>query len=207
MRLILGNKNYSSWSMRAGVTALAFDIPVEVETIWLDEPDAAAQKRNASPAGRVPILHDGELTIWDSLAICEYWAEQHPDRGMWPRDPEDRARARSLTAEMHSGFTALRTVMPMNLRDTKPTPAIDEALASDLERIFEIFASARDPFLLGEFCIADAFFAPVAMRLRTYQIDVPTDAAEYAQRLLTHAIVLAWDEAAAAEEHRIPIYD
>lgn len=207
MRLILGNKNYSSWSMRAGVAALAFDIHVDVETIWLEEPDALELKKSVSPVGRVPVLIDEDLTIWDSLAICEYWAECFPERGMWPSNAQDRARARSLTAEMHSGFAALRAVMPMNIRATKPTPEIDSELANDLGRVFEIFAEARGPFMFGEFSITDAFFAPVASRLRTYQIDVPTDAADYAQRLLTHPIVLAWVEAGSSEEHSFPLYD
>jgi glutathione S-transferase len=207
MRLLLGNKNYSSWSMRAGVVAAAFDLPVATEMLWLDEPGAAATKRACSPAGRVPILVDGDLTIWDSLAICEYWAERFSDRGLWPGDRADRARARALAAEMHSGFLALRHDMPMNLRSIKPTPDITPSLDADLARLFEIFAGARGPFQLGEFSITDACFAPVATRLRTYQIEVPTDAAAYAQRLLAHPAVVDWVADGAAETRRLPMYD
>ncbi len=124
MELLLGNKNYSSWSMRAGVVADAFDIPVETSMIWLDDPDAAQTKRMHSAAGRVPILKDGDLTIWDSLAICEYFAEKYPKRHLWPQDPGDRARARSLCAEMHAGFPAIREQLPMDLRahkESRPT--------------------------------------------------------------------------------------
>ena len=207
MRLVLGNRNYSSWSMRAGIVAGVFGIPVETEMLWLDEPGSDEAKRRLSPAGRVPILVAGDLTVWDSLAICEYWAELYPERGLWPHDAADRARARSLAAEMHSGFQALRSEMPMNLRATKATPPIGGSLAKDLERVFEIFAGARGTYLHGEFSIADAFYAPVATRLRTYRVDVPEAAHGYMQALLAHPSVVAWTEAACAETQRLAKYE
>lgn len=207
MELLLGNRNYSSWSMRAGVVAHAFDLPVETTMIWLDEPDAAQTKQTRSPAGRVPILIDDDLTIWDSLAICEYFAEQHPERDLWPADPHDRAQARSVCAEMHAGFQAIREQMPMNLRAQKEPRHWSGDVVAEVARLAEIFADAKGPFLFGRFTIADAFFAPIACRFETYQIDVPDDAGHYCATLLGHTSVRHWIELARRETRHMPWYD
>jgi glutathione S-transferase len=144
--------------MRAGVVDHAFDLPVETSMLRLDEDDAANQKREASPAGRVPILKDEDLTAWDSPAICEYRAEKFPERNLWPVDAVDRARARSLCAEMHSGFPAQREQLPMNLRAQKEPRQWPQAVVDDIERIAEILGETQRPYLIGEFSVADAFF-------------------------------------------------
>ncbi|MCA8957448.1 MAG: glutathione S-transferase family protein [Planctomycetes bacterium] len=207
MELILGNKNYSSWSMRAGLVANAFDLPLELTTIWLDEDGAERRKRDYSPAGLVPILIDGDLTVWDSLAICEYLAEKFPHRELWPVDTQDRARARSLCCEMHSGFSALRQQLPMNIRARKEPRTWPAEVQRDVARIHEIWAEARGPFLFGKFSIVDAYFAPVACRFRTYQVDVPDAAADYYEELLAHDAVRAWTQLGLAESHHMSRYD
>jgi len=207
MELLLGNKNYSSWSMRAGLVAAAFDLPVTTSMVWLEQPGAAAQKVRWSPAGRVPILRDGSVTVWDSLAICEYLAERFPQRGLWPADRGDRARARSLCAEMHSGFQAMRQNLPMNIRARKPARQWPADVAKEIARLSEIFAGARQPYLFGSFSIADAFFAPVACRFLTYGVDAPGPAGRYCTELLQHPAVRGWIAAATAEAHAIAKYD
>lgn len=207
MNLLLGNKNYSSWSMRAGVVVLAFELPVEFTMIWLDADDALATKRRHSAAGRVPILEDGDLTVWDSLAICEYFVEKFPDRDLWPADPARRARARSLAAEMHSGFTALRRDLPVNLRAVKDPRSHSPDVEADIARAVEIFAGADGPFLCGEFSIADAFFAPVAARFRTYQIELTGPAATYRDGVLRHPGVRKWIDMASEETRHMTDYD
>jgi glutathione S-transferase len=207
MELLLGNTNYSSWSMRAGVVAHAFEIPVETTMIWLDEPDAAQKKREKSPAGRVPILADGDVTIWDSLAICEYWAEVFADRHLWPAEPRDRARARSLCAEMHAGFPAIREQLPMNIRAQKEPRPWPGAVVAEVARIAEIFAGARGPYLFDGFTVADAFFAPVVCRFETYQVDIPDEAGHYCATLLNHPSVRHWIEMAESEDRHISRYD
>jgi glutathione S-transferase len=208
LHLVLGDKNYSSWSMRPWVALRAAGIPFGESTIELDTPSARNEKLRHSPAGRVPILLDSGFAVWDSLAICEYVAELHPDAGLWPSDLRARARARSLCAEMHAGFLALRTELPMNIRRDKARhDAATDACRDDLRRIGEIFAAAEGEFLFGSFSIADAFFAPVACRLRSYRIALDGPAAAYAARLLAHPAVEAWCAAAREETHRLPKYD
>ena len=208
LHLIVGNKNYSSWSMRPWVALRHAGIPFRETTIWLDAPDAAQRKLSHSPAGRVPILEHGHLVVWDSLAICEYGAEQFAKRGRWPAERAARARARALCAEMHSGFLGLRSQFPMNFQRHKAraTPMPD-AVRADLTRITEIFAAARGSFLFGEFCVADAFFAPVVSRLRSYELTLSDERAEaYAHRLAESNAYRAWQDLALAETHRLP-YD
>lgn len=208
MQLILGDKNYSSWSMRPWVALRAAGIPFDETTIELDTPTARVEKLRHSPAGRVPVLLRDGFAVWDSLAICEHVAELFPDRGLWPADPADRARARSLCAEMHAGFQALRSELPMNIRRDRALRDGPSATArDDLRRIAEIFTGARGPFLFGEFGIADAFFAPVACRLRGYRIELPDAAGAYAARLLAHPAVEEWCAAARRERHALPGYD
>ncbi len=214
LHLILGDKNYSSWSMRAWVALHAASIPFEETVIELDTPTALEQKLRHSPAGRVPVLElvEGDaapFAVWDSLAIVECVAERFPDRGVWPADAADRARARSLCAEMHAGFAALRGEMPMNIRRTKGLRGgVTAAVRADLARLDPMFAAARGPFLLGAFCAADAFFAPVATRLRTYEVDgLSAGADDYVSRLLAHDSVASWCAAARREAHDLPEYD
>jgi glutathione S-transferase len=201
LALLIGNKNYSSWSLRPWVALRHSGLPFSEERVAMDRPEFAERVRRWSPAGRVPVLRHGERMIWDSLAICEYLAETFPEKSLWPRDPDLRARARAVSAEMHSGFQALRSQMPMNIRVERkaaPTPE----LAADLARIREIFAAARGPFLFGEFSIADAMFAPVAFRFATYGVSD-----RYAESLLRTPALREWADAAAREPEKIEKYE
>lgn len=208
LHLIVGDKNYSSWSMRPWVALRAAGIPFRETTIELDTPASKAAMLRHSPAGRVPVLEHGDLVVWDSLAICEYAAELFPDRGMWPTAVPDRALARSLCAEMHSGFQALRSEMPLNIRRRRARTTPPSAHAhDDLQRVKAIFAGARRPFLFGAFGIADAFYAPVATRLVTYEVALGGPAEEYVSRVLAHDAVRAWVAAAERETHALPSYD
>ncbi len=212
MQLVIGNKNYSSWSMRPWVLMRGLGLPFEERklsfTLGLGAGFAAAV-RAYSPAGRVPVLIDGELAVWDSLAIVEYLHERHPDRGVWPQDSAARARARSLAAEMHSGFGALRQHCPMNVEAALPEVGArvlreQPAVRRDLERIAEIFAAATGPFLFGTFGAVDAFYAPVALRVRTYALPLPPAAAAYAERLLAAPGPAAWIADALQEHEWVP---
>lgn len=212
--LILGNKNYSSWSMRPFVLMRQLGIPFTSETIWLDTDTARDQKLARSPAGRVPILTHSNLTIWDSLAIAEYLAETFPDAGVWPADRRTRARARSLCAEMHAGFADLRAELPMNCRARKERRERSAATTRDIARIQQIFTDTRrewgagGPFLLGAFCAADAFFAPVVSRFVTY--DVPVEdrtAAAYQDTMLALPALQEWFAAAEGETRSLPHTD
>ena len=208
---ILGSRNYSSWSMRAGVVLEVADVPHEELVVPLGLPDTAERSRAVSPSGRVPVLVDRGVTIWDSLAICEYIAEKYPAANLWPRDPAARATARSVSAEMHSGFAALRSALPMNIRLHRPV-ALTPEVAADVARIRAIWRGCRarvtsGEFLFGAFTIADAMFAPVVARFRTYGVALDGPEAEYADALWRHAAVQKWVAAAKAESHSIPMYD
>ena len=207
-RLICGNKRYSSWSMRPWVAMKAAGIAFDEETIWLDTDTAREEKLRHSPAARVPILlHDGQ-SIWDSLAICEYLADRHPDAGLWPTDPKKRARARSLVCEMHSGFMSLREEMPLNTtRRQRLSRSPSESTKGDIARIEEIWGDAEGPFLFGEFSLADAFFAPVASRFVSYQAKVEAAAHGYMNRLLGTEAVSEWLRLADAEDKTLPDVD
>ena len=208
LHLVLGNKNYSSWSMRPWLALRHFDIPFTEETIWLDTPDARAEKLRHSPAGRVPILRDGDVTVWDSLAICEYVAELFPDKGLWPRDAATRAGARALVAEMHAGFAALRSEMPVSCKRTRPLGRpMSDACKVDVERITAIFAGAQGSFLLGDYCLADVFYTPVASRFRSYGVELTGAAAAYAARVLDTEAARRWHELGAAESAVLAAYD
>jgi glutathione S-transferase len=206
LKLLIGNKNYSSWSMRPWVLMKQAEIPFEEVMVRFDEmgPGSPFKRRvrELSPAGRVPVLVDDDgLAVWDTLAIAETLAERFPEKALWPRDRAARARARSITAEMHSGFTALRTHLSMNV-DASMHAVGERVLAAqadvraDIERISALWEDALrasgGPFLFGDFCIADAFYAPVASRFRTYGVTPPGEAGAYAGRLLATAGVSAW---------------
>ena len=212
MKLVIGNKNYSSWSMRPWVLARGLGIPFEEVKLRFDfnagSPFYQALARH-TPAGKVPVLvEDDGFAVWDTLAIAEYLAEHHPDAGVWPRDARQRARARSLCAEMHSGFGQLRSHCPMNIEaDLKAKGAellaSEPGLRKDLARICELLeqalAASGGPFLFGGFCAADAFYAPVAMRARSYGLPVPATVGAYFDRLAAAPGVREWIGDALAE--------
>lgn len=212
LKLVIGNKNYSSWSMRPWVAMKAFGIPFEEIRIALGRPDTSVRIAQYSAAGRVPILIDGETTVWDSLAICEYLAEQFPDKGMWPHDVKARAIARSICAEMHAGFTGLRTAMWMNIRASFPGKGRTAQAQADIARVCEIWEeclarSGRHQFLFGDFTIADAFYVPVAMRFRTYGVWLPPALQAYVDRLIAHPVIAQWIAEAEAENESIEKFD
>ncbi|OHV94107.1 glutathione S-transferase [Janthinobacterium lividum] len=204
LTLIIGNKNYSSWSMRPWVAMTAFGIPFQEVRVLLDQSDTATKIAAYSACGRVPVLLAGEITIWDSLAICEYLAEQFPDKHMWPQDVAARAMARCVCAEMHSGFTGLRTDMSMNIKATLPGRGRTAAAQADIGRISEIWEEClsrfgHHQFLFGEFSIADAYFAPVVMRFRTYGVSLAPALNAYCERVQAHPAVARWITEALAE--------
>jgi glutathione S-transferase len=204
LTLVIGNKNYSSWSMRPWVAAVAFGIPFTEVRVLLDQPDTAANIARYSHAGRVPVLLAGDITVWDSLAICEYLAEQFPDKHMWPQDVAARALARSSVAEMHSGFVGLRTAMSMNIKASLPGRGRTADAQADIGRICEIWEDCLSRFghrgfLFGDFSIADAFYAPVVMRFKTYGVALAPALQAYCDRMLAHPAVARWVNEALAE--------
>jgi glutathione S-transferase len=213
LKLVLGNKNFSSWSLRPWLVLKHVGVPFDEQVIPLDQPETRAQILAVSPSGRVPCLVDGELAVWDSLAIAEYLNEKFPEKQLWPKDAAARAMARSVSAEMHSGFQALRTAHPMKFRDTCPARPVDPEVKKDVDRIQEIWRTSRTrhgksgPFLFGSFSIADAMYAPVASRFRTYAIPLERDAAAYVDALFGLPSMQEWLEAAKAETHRMARYE
>ncbi len=205
LTLIIGNRNYSSWSLRAWLAMRMAGLAFEEILIQLDQPDTASRIREYSPAGRVPVLRHGDRTIWDSLAICEYAAEMAPEAHLWPEDRIARAVARSVSAEMHSGFAALRGALPMNIRADRPGIPIADDTQADIDRICGLWRDCRQQFgtgghfLFGGFSIADAMFAPVAFRLLSYRIAVDGMARDYIEAIRTLPAMEEWSAAAAAE--------
>ena len=209
MQLVIGNKNYSSWSMRPWVLMKQLGIPFEEVKLRLDLEEGSAFRQGVamhSPARTVPVLVDEGFAVWDTLAITEYLAEKHP--AVWPTQPQRRARARSLAAEMHAGFGALRSHCPMNIEARLPDVgarvwAEQPAVQRDVARIEAAFADALadsgGPFLFGDFCAADAFYAPVCTRLLTYALPVSGTTRDYLQRVVAAAGVAAWIRDALAE--------
>ena len=212
LTLVIGNKNYSSWSMRPWVAMTAFCIPFTEVRILLDTPDTQAQIAEFSAAGRVPVLLAGDMTIWDSLAICEYVAEQFPEKHLWPQDVAARAMARSVVAEMHSGFADLRSAMSMNIRASLPGRGRTPQSQADIGRICEIWEEClarfgHRRFLFGDFSIADAFFAPVVMRFRTYGVALAPALQAYCERVQAHPAVASWVAGALAETERASFHE
>ncbi|MDZ7652757.1 MAG: glutathione S-transferase family protein [Burkholderiaceae bacterium] len=207
MKLVIGNKNYSSWSLRPWLALKMAGIEFDEVRIPLDQPDTKSKILRYSPTGKVPCLIDGRLTVWDSLAICEYVNETHAQGGLWPADRATRATARAITAEMHSGFAALRTHLSMDIRARKPARGAEAqrlaGVQADIERIVALWTAALDasggPMLFGEFCIADAFYAPVVTRFVTYGVALPPLLAAYSDRVLSLPPMQAWVAAAQAE--------
>ena len=212
MQLYIGNKNYSSWSMRPWVLLTQAGIPFEEVMARFDSfaPDSDFKKviGPVSPVGKVPALVDEDLVVWDTLAIAEYLAEKFPDQQLWPADVKARARARSICAEMHSGFAALRSACPMNIEASLPDigqlawrdkPAVRADVARLVAMWSELLAQHGGPMLFGAFSVADAYFAPVVMRLKTYALPVPEAIAAYMARVCALPGVKAWVQGALAE--------
>jgi len=205
MKLLIGNKTYSSWSLRPWLLLRQAGLPFEEIRLSFNQPDFKQRVLRHSPAGRVPVLIHGALVVWDSLAIAEYLAETFADRQLWPREAADRARARAVCAEMHAGFGALRSALPMNVNARLPGRGWSVAVQDDIDRICAIWTGLRaqhgahGPFLFGGFSVADAYFAPVALRFDTYAIALPPEAAAYARTLLELPALRTWCAEAAHE--------
>jgi len=203
LKLLIGNKNYSSWSLRPWILLRHFDIPFEELYISLNAANFADVVGRYNPALRVPVLIDGELAIWESIAICEYIAERFPQHAIWPRDARWRAQARVVSAEMHAGFAALRNHWPMNIRAILPGHGPEGQVKRDFERIAAIWhlalAESGGPFLFGEFSAADAMYAPVVTRFATYQVDLDFELQRYCDTVLGTPAMIQWSEAARAE--------
>jgi glutathione S-transferase len=203
--LVIGNKNYSSWSLRPWILMKYFKIPFEEIVIPLFQPGSKEKILKYSPAGKVPVLKHGDTLIWDSLAIAEYLAETFPKKLMWPKDAESRARARSVSAEMHSGFQALRSTCPMNVKARKSVTNPSPELTRDIERIKAIWTQCRQQsktrgdFLFGPFTIADAMFVPVVFRFQTHGIPVDGVVQQYVKTILALPAVQEWTKAALQE--------
>jgi glutathione S-transferase len=203
--LIIGNRNYSSWSLRGWLAASQSGLAFETELVRLSEPGTHATLLRYSPAAKVPVLKHGDRVVWDSLAIIEYLAELCPDAGMWPADPDARAMARSIAAEMHAGFAALRDQMPMNLRKDLSGKGRGPGVAEDIARVTAIWRDARErfgtggPFLFGHYSAADAMYTPVASRFRTYDVALDPIGQAYADAVLAWPAFLAWQTEALNE--------
>jgi glutathione S-transferase len=217
MQLYIGNKNYSSWSMRPWVLMHALGIPFDEVMVRFDSFDAGSSFKRSlaaiTPTGRVPVLVDDGFAVWDTLAITEYLAERFPDRAVWPTAAQARARARSLVCEMHGGFGALRSHFPVNLEARLPdvgarVMASEPAVVADVARLQAMWAGAvadsGGPFLFGAFCAADAFYAPVCTRLRTYGVRVSAEAEAYIDRVLALPAMQRWTAEALAERDFLP---
>src|SRR5690242_12760010 len=201
--LVIANKNYSSWSMRPWVLLRGREIPFQERMIKFESQEWRDNIGKLSPSGLVPVLWEGEpgkgFATWDTLAISERLHELFPGRGIWPADPQLRARARAAAAEMHSGFRALRGDMPMNIRGRYPGRGMNDGVAKDIARIGAIWSQAKGPYLFGEFSAADAFYAPVATRFVTYAVELKGAAKSYQQALLDSPAVKAWSADAVKE--------
>ena len=211
LTLVIGNKNYSSWSLRPWLAMKVAGIPFAEHRIPLYGPGSKAQILAYSPAGKVPCLADGDLRVWDSLSICEYLAEKHP--GLWPQDPAARALARSVSAEMHSGFANLRAKMSMNIRKRYPGLGRTPESMADVARIVSLWSDCRarygkgGRFLFGAFSIADAMYAPVVLRFRTFEVELPADCRAYSDAVLALPAMQDWIAAAMAETESLPQFE
>ncbi len=204
-RLALGNKAYSSWSLRAWLVLRQCGVSFEETVIPLRRQDSKTEILRHSPSGKVPALHHGRIVVWESLAIAEYLAERFPDARLWPADPDARAVARAASHEMHAGFAALRNELPMDIAHDHPKRQVSDDCAGDIDRITALWRHCRATFgpggdyLFGGFCIADAMFAPVVTRFTTYGIALDPDCRTYADAVWAHPPLQEW-RAAAREE-------
>ena len=213
LHLVVGNRLYSSWSLRASILLRAFAIPFRETVIPMYRPDTRERMLAYGPTGKVPVLIDGETTVWESLAIMEHVADRFPERDVWPRDPAARAHARSAASEMHAGFTALRSACPMNLTAMFEPRDRGEGVAADVVWLIELWREARsrfgggDDFLYGAFGAADAMYAPVVSRLHTYAVTVPDDVRAYMDAVLGHPAFRSWRDDAFEEPWRLRHYE
>jgi glutathione S-transferase len=204
-RLIIGNKNYSSWSLRAWFLMREAGIDFDEHRIALDTEATCQEIAEYTAAGRVPVLLLGSVTVWDTMAIAETLAERWPEKQLWPADADVRAHARSVSAEMHSGFDVLRAQMPMNCRAMGRRVPLPDELTNDIDRIIAIWTDCHrrygeiGPWLFGDFSIADAMFAPVVVRFRTYGVNLNESAGFYPQRLLESEAMQEWLAACESE--------
>ena len=213
LKLVIANKAYSSWSLRPWILLAHFKIPFEEVVIPLDEPTTRKRILAFAPNGKCPSLHDGAISVWESLAIVEYVAEKYPDKAIWPRARTARAYARSLSSEMHAGFQALRQHCPTNFRRPVRKLELTEAVEADVARIEAAWAEARKtfgaagPFLFGRFSAADAMFAPVVNRLHVYDVKVKKATRDYMDAIMALPAWKAWIKDAEAEEWRMDKYE
>jgi len=213
LTLVIGNKNYSSWSLRPWLLLTHFGIDFEEIRVPLYQAGSAESLNRYSPSGLVPVLLHGAIRVWDSLAICEYLQELFPALAMWPRDRDTRAVARAVSAEMHAGFAAVRKYMPMNCIKSFPGKGLNADSEPEVRRITQLWCDCRrkygqdGPMLFGEFTIADAMFAPVAVRFNTYQLDLDDTCAAYVSAILTLPAMQAWVSAAGQEKEVMPQFE
>ena len=215
--LVIGNKNYSSWSLRGWLMAKIAGIEFDEIVVPLDRPETQAAIRKHSPSGRVPVLLHRGLAVWESLAIAEYLNDLKPEAGLWPPSAAARAHARAISCEMHAGFMDLRNNMPMNIRASFPGKRMTPGVRADIERITGLWRDCRkrfagafpkdDGFLFGTFGAADAMFAPVVTRFKTYSVTLDSDADAYCAAVLAHPAMKEWADAAAHEPWLIDAYE
>ena len=205
LHLYVGNKNYSSWSLRAWLALKQTGAPFSETVIALSRETSIEQLSQVSPSRRVPVLKHGDLVLWESLAIAEYLAEQFPKAGLWPRSQTARAIARAVSNEMHAGFSALRKHLPMDLRARRREYPREQAVAADIRRIIDLWTDCRTrfgqdgDFLFGNYTIADAMYAPVVSRFITYAVDLDSSVKRYCDAVWEHPAMQEWAEAAVAE--------
>ncbi|MGE8496172.1 MAG: glutathione S-transferase [Pseudomonas sp.] len=205
LTLVIGDKNLSSWSLRAALALELAGADYDEQLIVLNRPDTRARMLEHSPAGKVPVLKTEYGPVWDTLAIAEYLAERFPQAALWPRETYARAVARSICAEMHSGFVGLRTHLPMDLKRDQALDVIPEAAQADIQRVCALWAECRagfgqeGPYLFGQPSLADAFFAPVASRLRSYRVPLPAEAQAYVDTIYQWPAFLRWYQTAQEE--------
>jgi glutathione S-transferase len=213
MRLIIGNKRYSSWSFRPWFLMKMSGIPFKETRIWIRKPDSYAKIRRYSPGGRVPALLDGPITVWESLAICEYLAEKFPKKNLWPKDTKARAVARSISHEMHAGFQAMRSHLPCHFIARYRNFTVPQEAKDDIARIQEIWNDCRKrygkagPFLFGRFSIADAMYAPVVFRFLAYGVKTDRTSRVYMNTIESLSVSGEWVRDARREKLVIPAYD
>jgi glutathione S-transferase len=213
LTLIIANKTYSSWSFRPWILMRHFGIPFSEAVIPLAQDNTRSEILRVSPSGKCPVLHDGDITVWDSLAIIEYLAETYPEKPLWPKPRAARAQARALAAEMHSGFAGLRGLLPMNMRRAVKRRELTPDASADVARLEQAFEQARrafgqgGAFLFGDFSAADAMFAPVINRLHVYDVPVAAATRAYMDAVMALPAWQEWQTQAKAEPWTIDKYE